>query len=222
LVEVDLLARASELLEHQVTFRLEGAEKSRVGARLAYVYLRDNQPQETLRVLDESAYPDIPLDLDQQRRHLRAKALMSLGRSEDAVALLGDDMTEDAERLRIELHHEDKNWPEKALSLERLIGDPAVLVENFTDEDARNVLDWVSALALAGDERQLQRVRRRYGVMMAESPFKDAFQLITSPQERGLPDYRTLSRKLREVESFKSFMDVYRERLEDGQLSNIN
>ena len=59
-------------------------------------------------------------------------------------------------------------------------------------------------------------------MMMAQTACKDAFQLITSPNEQGLLDYRSLSRKLREVESFKSFMDIYRERLENGTLSNIN
>ena len=222
LVAVDLLSRAAELLEHQVSFRLEGEEKARIGARLAYVYLRDNKPAETLRVLENSDEPVSDPDLITQRRHLQAKALIGLDRQDEAVALLADDVSEDAERLRVEVFHEQSNWDEKALALERLVGEPPENAETFTADQARNVLDWVSALVLAGDERQLQRVRRRFAMIMAQTPFKDAFRLITSPNEQGLPDYRSLNRKLREVESFKSFMDIYRERLENGTLSELN
>ena len=173
-------------------------------------------------MLEDSDEPVSDPDLITQRRHLQTKALMGLDRKEEAVALLTDDFSEDAERLRVEVFHAQGNWSEKALALERLIGEPVLEAGAFTADQARNVLDWVSALVLAGEERQLQRVRRKFGMMMAQTAFKDAFQLITSPNEQGLPDYRSLSRKLREVESFKSFMDIYRERLENGTLSNIN
>ena len=222
LMAVDLLSRAAELLEHQVAFRLEGEEKARIGARLAYVYLRDNKPAETLRVLEASDEPVSDPDLIRQRQHLQAQALIGLDRKDEAIDLLIDDFSEDAERLRVEVFHEQSNWAEKALALERLVGEPAADIDTFVADQARNVLDWASALVLSGEERQLQRVRRMFGMLMAQTPFKDAFRLITSPNEQGLPDYRSLSHKLREAESFKSFMDIYRERLENGTLSTIN
>ena len=39
LVAVDLLDRASQLLEHQVKFRLKGPERAKVGASLAFINL---------------------------------------------------------------------------------------------------------------------------------------------------------------------------------------
>ena len=43
LVEVDLLGRAAQLIQHQVTFRLKGDEKARVGTKLAAIYILDRQ-----------------------------------------------------------------------------------------------------------------------------------------------------------------------------------
>src|SRR3546814_13655683 len=41
LVSVDLLNRAAELIEHQITYRLRGDARAKAGARLAVVYLLD-------------------------------------------------------------------------------------------------------------------------------------------------------------------------------------
>ena len=51
---VDLLDRASNLLQGQVEFRLKGVEKGRVGARLALVYLFDHKYEEAIDTLERS------------------------------------------------------------------------------------------------------------------------------------------------------------------------
>ena len=48
LAKVDLLDRAAELLKHQVTYRLSGVDKARVGAQLALLDLMNDQPQAAL------------------------------------------------------------------------------------------------------------------------------------------------------------------------------
>ena len=60
LVEVDLLGRAAELVQHQVTFRLKGEEKARIGAKLAAVYILDKQPEKALEALQESRWRALP------------------------------------------------------------------------------------------------------------------------------------------------------------------
>ena len=42
LAAIDLLERSAALLEHQVKYRLEGEERSRIGARLGLIYLLNN------------------------------------------------------------------------------------------------------------------------------------------------------------------------------------
>ncbi len=57
---------------------------------------------------------------------------------------------------------------------------------------------------------------------MAKSPFKDAFQLIATPLTDGLMNYRKIAEKMKEVESFQSFMTAYRDQLRSKKLSAIN
>jgi hypothetical protein len=65
-------------------------------------------------------------------------------------------------------------------------------------------------------------LKRRYGIVMAQSPYAEAFSLITSSPSQGLIDYRTLANKVDEVESFQGFLGNYRDQLEKSQLSAIN
>lgn len=84
------------------------------------------------------------------------------------------------------------------------------------------VLDIATALTLANDERGVQRIRRVYGPMMAASPYRDAFALLSSDHERGVIDYRRVGEKIKEVESFQSFLASYRQKLQQGRLSAMN
>ena len=70
LVRVDLLDRASRLLDRQVKFRLQGVHKARVGARLALIHLLDRQPESAIDALDESVAPGLNNDLAAERRRL--------------------------------------------------------------------------------------------------------------------------------------------------------
>jgi hypothetical protein len=75
---------------------------------------------------------------------------------------------------------------------------------------------------MGGQERTLNMLKRRYGIVMAQSPYAEAFSLITSSPSQGLIDYRTLANKVDEVESFQGFLGNYRDQLEKSQLSAIN
>ena len=88
LVQVDLLDRASILLERQVKFRLQGDNKARVGARLALIRLLDRRPEEALAALDDSVAPGVSADVALERKRLRARAAFELGDADDALRLL--------------------------------------------------------------------------------------------------------------------------------------
>jgi predicted negative regulator of RcsB-dependent stress response len=51
LVSVDLLDQATELLQHQVDHRLQGAARAQVAARLAVIYLMNRKPEKALATL---------------------------------------------------------------------------------------------------------------------------------------------------------------------------
>ncbi|NIY76793.1 tetratricopeptide repeat protein [Thalassospira sp. HF15] len=222
MVDVELFERAEELLEHQVNFRLSGVEKARVGARLALVYLLDSKPEETIRTIDETEEPGISDELATQRRHLRARALLDTDRGAEAVASLEGDYSRNAELLRIDHYRNKRDYMSAAETFQRLVGDEPFDENGVSDERGRYMLNWAVNLAMAGQERTLNMLKRRYGEVMAQSPYAEAFSLITSSPTQGLIDYRTLSDRVDEVEEFKGFLATYRDQLEKSQLSAIN
>ncbi|MBO6580554.1 MAG: hypothetical protein JJ972_16140 [Thalassospira sp.] len=222
MVDVELFERAEELLEHQVDFRLTGVEKARVGARLALVYLLDSKPEETIRSIDETEVPGVSDELATQRRHLRARALLDTDRGVEAIASLEGDYSRNAELLRIDHYRNTRDYMSAAETFQRLVGEEPFDENGISDERGRYMLNWAVNLAMAGQERTLNMLKRRYGEVMAQSPYAEAFSLITSSPTQGLIDYRTLADRVDEVEEFQGFLATYRDQLEKSQLSAIN
>jgi tetratricopeptide (TPR) repeat protein len=221
LVSVDLLSEAARLLKRQIDYRLNGADKARVGARLGLVYLLDRRPGDAMQALLDSKSPNLPPSLDRQRTHLLSRALADLGKVDEAVDLLKGDDSRAAAMLRAETYWKNGQWAAAATALAALAPEPSRTLV-LTDDEARMVLDWATALTLAQDERGVAAVRRRYMQAMERTPFRDAFDLITTIPEDGVIDYRTVAERIKQAEDFKSFLAAYRDRLRTEGLSAIN
>ena len=220
LVAVDMLDPAAELLERQIQFRVTGVDRARIGARLALVYLLDRQPQKAIDTLHATETPEASRDLNAQRRRLEARALTDLKKVGEAMALLGTDTTPETKELRAEVYWRAQDWPNAAKALSELV--PEADTGSLNDGNARLVLDWATALTLAGDERTLVRVRQRYTGPMADTPYKDAFALITTPRDRGVMDAQTIRQQIQQAEQFKTFMVEYKDMIGQKALSAIN
>lgn len=221
LAGVDLLERAGELLRHQVEFRLSGLDKVRIGTRLAFLNLSDRKPGLALEALEASEAPDTPADLAAQRRYIRVQALADLGRSAEALALIINDQSEEANRLRGDINWKLKRWPEAAAALESTIVKP-IGNRPLDPVMARRLLDTATAMTLAKDERGLTRLRRAYGQLMNQTEWREAFDLLTSEPERGIIDYRRLGDKIKQVQDFQTFMGEWQKRVKAKGLSSIN
>ncbi len=223
LVDVDLLDRAAELLQGQIAYRLEGVEKARVGTQLALVHVLANEFDQAMDVLDESGGADLPQDLEDQRRHLRARSLMGLERQVEALALLDEDDTRDADLLRLEMFWNDKQWVQVSKVLNRILrGSGAKPGQPLDEMQGQTVLNMAVAMTLSGNERGIDRLRRDHGRAMDDSRFREAFRLIASPDTIGLISYDSIAGKVSDVEGFKTFMQAYQDRLKEGKLSAIN
>ncbi len=221
LAKVDLLDRAAELLKHQVTFRLQGVERARVGAQLALLDLVNQQPQAALDALTLTDQKGLPADLDQQRRHLRARALGDLDHAAEAIASLEGDTSAEATQLRSEIHWKAQDWAAAATDFEAMLPRPERGAK-LDDQAAKICLNWATALVLANDERALAALRRNFYPAIAGTPYQEGFNLLTSALDRDTPDLPTVIAKIKEVEGFKSFLDEYRKRLQSEGLSSIN
>lgn len=220
LVSIDLLDQAAVLLQRQIEFRVTGIERARIGARLALVQLLNRNPKAALDTLRETSVPDAPPDLQGQRRRLEARALTDLERSQDAVMLLGADTTLETKQLRAEIYWRTQDWTNAAKAIADLVPEPGA--GSLSDANARLVLDWATALTLAKDERTIARLRSRYIGVMAQTPYRDAFDLMTAPRDGGVMDPSAVRKQIEQAQNFKSFIVEYKDMIGDKPLSAIN
>lgn len=221
LVSVDLLDSAANLLDDQVNHRLAGRDKARVAAQLALLRLLDHKPDAAIKALDIEVDKDLPADLARQRQQLRARALAELNHNEQALAILANDTSRDADRLRADIFWRARNWEQAAKAFEHLAPPSAAKLDK---EGGQLVLDWASALTLAGDQKGLADLRAAYAKPMAETVFADAFRVVAgdSAVSASDGDPRLVASKLAQVSELQSFMAGYKERLAKDRLSEIN
>ena len=223
LVGVDLLDQASALLEGQIKFRLQGADRARVGARLGLIHLLARKYADAERVIRATAADGLNGDLTQQRNHLLVQALMGQKRYADGLALLEPDQSMDGELLRSEIYWTMGNWNDAAQSLQRVVtASGARKGEKLSRQQARYMLNLATAMTLSGNERGLARIRDNFGAAMAKTEVAKAFDLIAARPALGLIAPESVKERVAVAENFKSFLTAYRERLEKDPLSAIN
>lgn len=222
LVSVDLLNRAAELLEHQITYRLRGEERSKAGARLAVVYLLDRNPDAALKSLQNTLMPNLSPAVVQERRLLEARALGDLDRFPEALNLLGQDQSPEARSLRADLHWRAKDWIAFARVVSLMLGnrhaDPAPL----SPDERKQVLQLGVAYSLTNDIAALNDLRSRYEAKFRDTPDAPAFAAVASTVTRAAGDPRELAATIAQIGQYEAFMSRYRDRVAKGGLSAIN
>jgi hypothetical protein len=138
--------------------------------------------------------------------------LADVDRVPDALAKIANDSSEDAERLRAEINWNSGRWAAAASSLSRLVGDPPTGQAAMPDEQARRVLRYAAAQALAGDQTGLDTTRGKFGPAMAKGPYKDIFAVLASDRAGPLPDVRDIQARLSTTAPFDTFLNEYRQR----------
>ncbi|MFC4349694.1 hypothetical protein ACFO5Q_17720 [Kordiimonas lipolytica] len=216
LVSVDLLDRAAELLEYQVRVRTEGAARAAIAARLAQIHILDEKPEQALQILRGTREPRLPQDIEASRRHVEARALIELSRYEEAEVVLDGDRSNTAEYLRADIYWGDKNWPQLASTVRRVLGDGWRRNEALNDKQRLNLIRLTIALTFTEDRAGLIEMRRRYGQQMREGDFANAFELLTNDQELSGRELGAIASQIASVEKLQSFMREYRNDFSGG------
>ena len=213
LAAVELFDRAAQLLDHQVRFRLNGEDKSRIGAKLAVVYLLDRKPQDAIRIIRISRPTSykIPPELQTERDLLEARALLDLDRTEEALKLIEKDVSRNAEILRTEVAWRAGNWNRVVQGIEQ------VLAERWKDTTPLDAIEEVQvlrlsvALTLLDNRIGLDSVRRRYAEKMAAGARAKSFDLLTTDFERTKTPFRELAKEVAALGMVDAFMANYKD-----------
>lgn len=228
LASVDLLGPAADLLDAQIRHRLpDGVEKARTGARLALLRLLDQQPEAALDALQasqaEGLAEEVPDALRRQRTHLRARAFAELERPDEALGLLANDGSTDADLIRADIHWRMKDWRNAGRVLDHIAtaagAQPGVALD---DTQARHVLNEAVAWSLAGDKDQLRRLEDDHGAAMDSSSYRAAFRLVVPDDRRPTGLHAAVSESVEGVMNFQAFLGAYHDRLQHQDLSTIN
>ncbi len=225
LVSVDLLDQATALLDDQVKNHLSGRDKARGATQLALLRLMNRQPDAAIAALDIDVGSDIPTDLARQRQELRARALTDVNKIPDALALLQNDNSVDAARLRADIYWRQKDWDNAAKVFSELAGAPPAQGPISVDL-SRVLLAWAAALTLDGDQDGLDKLRTDWGPAIAGTQTARAFNLITEDTNTGIAGGGTaadMAARIAEIGNLQGFMAAYRKRLaSDGLSAAVN
>ncbi len=210
LVEVELLDRAAELLEYQVAERLEGAARAQVAANLAAIHTRNAQPDRALAVLRATREPQLPRDIQANRRWVEARALIDLTRFEEAEVLLENDLSANAERLRSELYWQSRSWAKLVDTNRRLLGDSYDRGEPLDEVQRVHLMRLTLALTFLEDKPGLIELRAQYSTLMRDGNFANGFELLTSDQELTGQELSAIASQIASVQKLQDFLQEYR------------
>jgi tetratricopeptide (TPR) repeat protein len=172
LVDVDLLSQAADLLKWQVDNRLDGVAKAQVATDLAGIYLMNRQPEQALDAINSSRTTILPTAMNTERRALTARALIALGRTDQALEIIGTDKSPESDDLRAEVAWKAQDWKTAGPLLEKRLGDRWKKPGALNAEDEARLLRAAIAFSLGADDASLARLRQRFGgfVDTAQAP----------------------------------------------------
>ena len=181
LVDVDLLDQAADLLEYQVSHRLDGVAKSSVAADLATIYLMNHDPQKALQALWNTRTTLLPKSVMAERRVLEARALSELNEPEKALDVLGADNSPDAQDIRADIFWNKQDYAHAGAMLEKRLGDRWKTDAPLTLADEGRLLRAAVAYSLQKDQSSLTRLSTRYGKFSDTASSSDAIRVALAP-----------------------------------------
>ncbi|MFZ4541349.1 MAG: hypothetical protein ACOYNL_06005 [Rickettsiales bacterium] len=218
LAAIDLLDRATQLLEHQIKFRVTAEARSKVGARLALLHLLNQHPQEALNILEVTNYGGNTPELQTQRQELTAQALLKLGKNEEALGVITSDRTPQGALLRLDVLWAMQDWPNVVNHAEDILAARANLTEPLTPVETEVLLKLALGYCFEGDYVQLRYLRDYYSNLIADNAYKQIFDFITNDTTPLDPeDFNMLAKQISRTEGF---LGTFKTKIAAGKLSD--
>lgn len=217
LAAIDLLDRATQLLDNQIKFRSTGEARSQIGARLALLYLLDRKPEDALNTLEVTNFGGNSPGLIAQRRQLTAEALTKLGKNEEALGVVMNDPTPTGALLKLDILWALQDWPSIVNQAEDILNSRSNLTEPLTNTETEVLLKLALGYAFETDYTQLRYLRDYYASLIPDNGYKQIFEFITNDTAPLDPeDFALLAQQISRTESF---LNLFRTQIANGKLS---
>jgi hypothetical protein len=220
LVAVDLLGPAAQLLNYQVTKRLDGIARAQVATRLAMIELMDHKPKDALEALRSTRIAGLPDDINHQRTLLEARALAALKQWDQALDMIAVDEQPDTRQLRADIYWESGNWAVAGQKAEELVGDRWSDANALSNDERREIMRAAIAYSLANDQTDLERLRAHFAVKMKASPDASAFAVVTQDIDSQGTAFRDQAAQIASVDTLETFMQDFRKHYDSAKATN--
>jgi len=217
LVDVDLLDDAGKLLKYQVDNRLNGVSKAQVATDLAWIYLMNKQPENALAAINDTRTTILPPALNAERRLATARALMGLGRFDDALELIEKDNSRDGQEIRAEIAWKQHAWPTAGALYERSLGDRFKTSGPLTQGDEARLLRSAVAYSLADDDAALARLRARWSGFVDSAGNPDGLRVALQGMNVESLAASDFSRVTADNEAFNGWIGRMKDKFRTGQ-----
>jgi len=220
LVSLDLLKEAASLLDHQIKFRLKGGAQAVVASRLAMIYLLDSRPNDALGILRATRDSQTPDDIENRRTMIEARALIQLGRYEEADVLIGSYNTPEAEDLRSDIYWKSSNWKKYISHSNKLLNGRYKNEAELTSKERLAILRLSAAYVINQDKAGVKKLRDHYKADMDKGLYGDIFDVITAERQRSDMNVRRLTKSIASISKLESFMESYKAEFTHNDLPN--
>ena len=202
MLNLDLLDMAIDILQHQVTYRLRGVDRIITANHLALVYLMDKKPKESLRVMEETDKENMNFAGYKQRSELKAKALIDLGKYQEALDYMKDDPSEDAIALRLEAYFKANKWNEYIELSEPILKQKIIAGDVIQGDQSQDVLRLAISYSMLSRTSDLDYLS--HNIMTENKDLKNVIDFLKDTNKPVNP--HSIDKSLN-IDRMKSFVD---------------
>ena len=213
MVAVDLLTSASDILKSQLRLvNLTPEQRAQIGARLALIYLFEDDSIAALDILQETETSELSPNQKQYRKIIKAKALAYLKQTKEALDFLEDDYSKNALLLKTDIYWKSAQWDKAADTIKYLIEKPQK-GKALSSEQMSYILDWITALKKANRNTVIFRIRNTFLPYFENTPFYSTFSVLTSNLETNRVDMNAIDKAVSDISAYSNFSKIYDESL---------
>ena len=206
LINLDLLDSAIVLLKHQVDYRLSGEKRLINADHLALVLIMDNKPQEAINVLNSTDKGAVTFKEYIYRQQLKAKAMIDLGRYNEALSYIPHDDDAISSTMKKEAYFKSGNWKEYVKYVKAEVDE--ALKNKIEGDVAQDTLRLAIAYSMLNDTANLVRLQSALKTDNEQLKASVDFLLATNQPI----DHRNLDKSLN-IDQMEHFMKDSKQRL---------